>query len=144
MSSVVTLDLDDKNVLKVPKKVTIGFAANEALKKANSLEAKLVEFKSECRTFYVTTAKKMIERSPLGLPIVRNMACLNPKTIATEHSDKQMKMFDNILSKMVRLKLLKTGECDDLIDEHKCFIKFIQQEHKEFMEFSMREGSYEA
>lgn len=142
MSSVVTLDLDDKNVLKVPKKITIGFACNEALKKANLSEAKLVEFKTECRTFYVTTAKKMIERSPLGLPIVRNMACLNPKTISTEHSDKQIKMFDNILSKMVRLKLLKTGECDDLIDEHKCFIKFIQQEHKEeFMEFSMSEGT---
>ena len=139
VSSFSSLDLDDDKVLVTSKKVAIGFAANDILKKLKLSEAKVIEFKTECRTFYATAAKKIIERSPLSRAIVRNMVCLNPKTVSTEDCSALIKKFEIILSKLVALNRLGTDACDDLIKEYKSFIKFVKREHKEeFGEYALK------
>lgn len=131
VSSFASLDLDDDKVLVSSKKVSVGFAANEILKKSSLSEAKIAEFKTECRTFYAKTAKKIIERCPLSRALVRNMDCLNPKTLSIEVTANLLKMFENMLSKLVELNRLESKECDDLITQYKSFVKFVKQEHKE-------------
>ena len=96
VSSALTLDLDDSNILKAPKNVSIGFVAKEALNKTKVSEAKLVEFKTDCQSFYLSTAKKIIERLPLSILLVRNMDFLNPQSIAKKEANVQMKMFEAI------------------------------------------------
>lgn len=83
-SSVLKLDLSTENNdhMKSIKHVTIGFTATEAIKKSDITEANLMEFKSQCKNFYRSVAQKIIQRSPLQFPVVRNLECLNPNNMS--------------------------------------------------------------
>lgn len=80
-ASLLKLDLFCEKDEKNTKHVGVGFAATEALKKADISETKIIEFKSQCKTFYRSAAQKILERSPLMFCLVRNLDCLNPKSM---------------------------------------------------------------
>jgi hypothetical protein len=137
-SSISKIDLHNDNLLKHSKHVSIGFETKDALKAADASEVQIIEFKSQCKDFYRKISQKIIERSPLKYSLARNLDSLNPKTIATKGS-KQHIMFEDVLSEVKDRRLIKSADCDELIKQHKSFVKFVQLEHKdEFKGYDLR------
>lgn len=133
-ASLLKIDLCSEKDEKLTKHVSVGFAATEAMKKVDISEIKMIEFKSQCKTFYRATAQKIIERSPLMFSFVRNLDCLNPKSMMRNSNLKQEKMFEGIISKMSESNLINSADCDDLVDQHRSFLKYVQCDHKEDFE----------
>lgn len=43
-------------------------------------------------------------------------------------------MLENLLSNLTECNIIKSDECGEIIEQHKCFLKHIQSEHKEEFE----------
>lgn len=137
-SCLSNIDLNDEKVLKQSKHISIGFQTREALKAAKVSEVQEIEFKHQCKQFYRKIVQKVIERSPLKYSLARNMDVLNPKTIATAKDSKQHVIFENLLSTMKNCKHVRSADCDALVEEHKCFVKYVQVEHlDDFKEYDL-------
>ena len=73
------LDLAEDDIL-APKKIHLGFAAEDVIIRLGDVEAaKVKTLREEARAFVVATCKKLAIRNPLSYVIVRNSIVFNPK-----------------------------------------------------------------
>lgn len=131
VSSIVELNLNDGNNAKSSKHVSVGFAASEILKNGEFSEVKAVEFRYQCQIFYKAVCEKILERSPLKFPVVRNLDCLNPNTMVNCSQTRQEHMLEDLLSSMTANKLVNSADCDAILQQHKSLLAYIRNEQKE-------------
>jgi hypothetical protein len=117
-STITQLDFDDDSIFIATKHISVGFVIKEELKKANVSDAKLIEFKAQCKDFIKVTARKILARSPLKLKFVRNVDCINPKAIAKDKIQDLSLKFEGVLSKLTETRLVNANDCDELIKQY--------------------------
>ena len=100
---LVDIDVSDETILKTHKTIDIGFATELEVK--NLLSGKKVSekgvlgFKTECREILSKIVTKIEAKSPLEYSVLRNMCCLDPSEITTNH-EACKKRFKRVLEKL--------------------------------------------
>ena len=84
------------------------------------------EFKKECCAKLATLVTKIQDRSPLKYSFVRKLASLDPGLIVVE-LDPAVKMFKQVLKKLVDTKWRKTEQADDILTQYKTFVSEMKQ-----------------
>ena len=130
MSYITKLKLTTEN-LKEVEDVNVNISSKEALKNSSISDVKLAEFKYHCQKMYKATAEKLIDRSPLKLSVVCDLACMSSKNIANETASQLSMKFEGLLHTLNENKLFSSTHCDSLIKEYKSFVSFVRLEHRE-------------
>ena len=131
---IAKLNVIDTTIHMAPSDVDIGFAATDTLTKAvneKKLSSQQVfEFKKECCTMLAAIVSKIQERSPLKYSFARNLVSLDPRLIAAE-PDKVVRMFREVLTKLVDKKWRTPEQADDIWMQYKKLVTEVKQFHKD-------------
>ena len=121
--------------------VDIGFAATNTLqtalreKKVSQLQA--LEFRSECCAMLVAIVTKIQERGPLKYNFARKLASWDQRLIVAE-CESAVKMFKQVLAKLIDTKWRTAEEADTIFIEYKKFVSDANWfHHEKFTEFSL-------
>ena len=97
-------------------KVKIGFAAERILRelKGNKKlsEKQVFEFRMSCKAFLIKMVKKLLEKSPLTYPLVRNMNFLDPRIFIAKRNKESVEKLTRILPIMSEAGRITDDECD--------------------------------
>ena len=106
-------------------KVQLGFQTDrllaEAKKHQSVTELDVMSFRAEALEFLKAVVLKLQEKSPLNFSLVRNMSCLNPKTM-TEKRDLSMRKMKRILQCLCQVKRISDAACDKAYEEYSLFL----------------------
>ena len=132
MSDLIKIDVEDFQNHVPMNKVVIGFAANTALTKASTSEAKLAEFKYRSFLCYKSMVLKLETRttSPCNSSLVIQLCCLNPQFMMN-HPNSTVDKYECVLSSFIENKFVKPIECDDLLKQYKLLLRLLKLQHKE-------------
>ncbi|XP_022241883.1 uncharacterized protein LOC111085825 [Limulus polyphemus] len=117
---IMQVDISSEAIQLPLTKVYIGFYTEKKLKdlKAKNIisERRILEFRVQAKQFLAAMTRKLIDRCPLKYALVRNMECLNPKSMAKdkENSTAKLKRMLSSLSDANRLE----DSCDDILREY--------------------------
>lgn len=122
LASVLKVDVKNTKNHVPLSKVSIGFAAKEALSQSHAEDnvESLDAFRKQCVECYKAVVIKMQDRSPLKYDIVRQLICLNPNYISS-HPNSSITKFEALMSTLIARKLLQPEECDKLLKQYKDF-----------------------
>ena len=139
VSLLLKVDVTNGDVLKSPKHVDVGFSGTHKLKELFSTtkisERQELEFRIDCRTMVISAMKKIVEKSPLKIAVVRNVVCIPPPLMASKPEDCQS-WFSHLLSSLVKCKRLQESTCYRPIKQYDAFIlEVVQPNQHEFKEF---------
>ena len=131
---IAKLNVMDTTIHLAPSDVDVGFAATDTLTKAvneKKLSSQQVfEIKKECCTMFAAIVSKIQERSPLKYSFARNLVSLDPRLIAAE-PDKVVRMFREVLTKLVDKKWRTPEQADDIWMQYKKLVTEVKQFHKD-------------
>lgn len=118
VTALLSADLSDIKNLLPPGEVDIGFKAKSAVKeiKSKASARDIFNFQMESRKFLVTTAIKLMTKSPLKNQLVQCLKWLQPKNIV-EDFDGSLRDLDATLSYLVELGRVSADDCDDIKSE---------------------------
>ena len=117
--------------MKLAKNVWLSFESRYALTASKVSEVKEIEFKFQCKKFYVYAGMKIIERSPLKFKFVQTVDCLNLRTIASASSSALRKKFDGVLEDLVSHRLAPLSNSDSPSEQYCCLISKLKLENLE-------------
>lgn len=120
--SIMEVKFEETN-LRAAHNVDVGFATNVALKVAGKKlqEQKTVNFKRDCRSYYVGMLEKMFQRSPLKHSLTKYITCLNPELVHTS-PETSTKLMKRCLEVMVEGEIISGTEADRVFDEFRKLI----------------------
>ena len=102
----------------VTANIDVGFVATltKAIKEKKLSQLQMYEFKKECCAVVTPNVTKIQERSPLKYNFARKLASLDPSLIVGE-PDTTVKMFKQVLTKLVDTKWRKPEHADGLLTQ---------------------------
>ncbi|XP_063230592.1 uncharacterized protein LOC134535429 [Bacillus rossius redtenbacheri] len=122
--SITNIDLSKNENLLLANQVDIGFAATDALKKVRGqlAEKVVLQFKNDCRSFYVGFLQKVLQRSPLAYSLTRQISCINPELIRSKPNlaEKRIKA---CLELLVEKQQIPGSTADKILQEYQEFIQ---------------------
>lgn len=120
--SIMEVKFEETN-LRAAHNVDVGFATNVALKVAGKKlqEQKTVNFKRDCRSYYVGMLEKMFQRSPLKHSLTKYITCLNPELVHTS-PETSTELMKRCLEVMVEGEIISGTEADRVFDEFRKLI----------------------
>lgn len=127
---LLAIDLDKSDNLKLPKAIDIGFSAKLAVQQSTANAQQKLEFYNQCTTGLKFLCKKLLERSPLKYPIVRNLVCLNPSFMVKNRTSSQEKL-SQILLRLIECGWLSAEECDKVKTQYQQLIADLVSGYKE-------------
>lgn len=84
--ALLEIELSNENLL-TSSEVDIGFAVKAAIKVAGAKdkinEQKLLQFRNDCKNYYIAFIEKLLDRSPLRYALTRYVSCLDPSVVST-------------------------------------------------------------
>lgn len=131
IADLIKIDIEDTSNYLPTRKVCIGFASSEYLKRIDISEAVLSEFKLACQMCYKTIVVKLFKRgsSPCNYKLVSDIICLSPRYMIN-HPNSTIDKFEAVLSKFVHHKFVKMADGDDIMKQYKNTVKFMKEEKK--------------
>ena len=142
-AKIVKLNVMDTGIYVPTDDVDVGFAAratlNKVIKENKVSKRQVVEFRKDCCTMLAAIVNKIQERSPLQYSFARKLMSLDPRLIAAE-PDKVVKMFRELLTKLVDKKWRTPDQGDSAWMQYKKLVSEVKRFHKEkFAEFNFEE-----
>ena len=144
MAKLAKFNTKDKDKHLPIKKVDLGFYTKGTLTKAVAekfiTERQVLDFRSDCREFFLSLLGKLIQRCPLGYPLARSAAALDPVCIATD-LDKSVKLFSRLLEILQKLNanILAPSSCDSALKQYRSFVATMNLENKhEFKHYNCK------
>lgn len=95
VSSLFTLDLQDKKNLRDLKNIDIGFQTKRFLKETKASEADEHKFRLECQTILIKVTEKLLEKCPVKYKTVQGLSSLEPDVIFNQAEQGKLRL--NIL-----------------------------------------------
>ncbi|XP_075744803.1 uncharacterized protein LOC142803566 [Rhipicephalus microplus] len=114
---MLKMDVADPNNHVSSEKVDIGHAAEQVLKAAKVSAKDVFAFRMECKQFFVSTTKKILEKSPLTYHLVRNLSSLDPRQMASKPDD-CLAGFRKVLDALIAVGRLGEHERDSVLGEY--------------------------
>lgn len=111
------IDLSCDSNLKSFESVSVGFGAKSCLKNLKDLDAQ--KFKVDCKKFYISMFKKLMEKSPLNKRIVLGASCLNPTIMSNDTL--RMSRIQVAIEELVVHNQITPAEGDLILREYKRF-----------------------
>ena len=103
-------------------KIDVGLQTENALKNVTSISQKeLLDFKMECKAFLVGALTGILKKSPITYSLVRNMACLDPRLMATD-KQKCHNMFKRLMKLLIAANRVNGSYADQLIEQYDSFL----------------------
>lgn len=84
INGLLRLNVEDVNNHVPLEKVDIGHACEQIIKDSKASQKDVFQFKMECKQFLVAVVKKVLEKSPLKLLLVRSLSCLDPRLMCSK------------------------------------------------------------
>lgn len=139
-SQLARIDIFKEDNLVNPKKIDTGYAVKaiiqELEKNKSASQLQMYQFKNDCKTFLQSILVKLMERCPLKYQLVRYLAALNPKHIASEPEEAEDK-FGKLLGKLLSHRWLDASSCDEANAQYVKLVNDVKLYHKdEFKGFS--------
>ena len=121
-----------KELLVTPSEIDIGFAAKATVDKAfrdkKLSQLQVLEFRKEYEIMLTTTVSKLQERSPLKYSLARKMSSLDPRVMVSK-PEAAIKMFQQVLQRLIEAKWKTSGEADTVLAEYKKFVSEARKYH---------------
>lgn len=139
---MIRLDLDDEKSLITPKKMHLGFAAeDEIVKLGGQTNTEAVDnLKQGAFKFVVAMLEKLQNRNPLASSIVRNSVVFNPKSIASLTSDNLNTRMKYLIAKLVGLQKIQSSLGDKALAQYRDFLsEFVPLNKEKFVSFKRDE-----
>ena len=106
-------------------KVDLRFTADKKIKefiaKSTVSEKRVLQFQMECKEFLMKVVCKLIAKAPIQYSLVRNINCLDPRNMMSDH-DVSITKFKRVLTTLENAKKVLEGECDSLLELFRQFI----------------------
>ena len=119
------LDPADSSIHASHSKIDLGFTADKKIKeliaKATVSEKRVLQFQMECKEFLMKVVCKLIAKAPIQYSLVRNINCLDPRNMMSDH-DVSITKFKRVLTTLENAKKVLEGECDSLLELFRQFI----------------------
>ncbi|XP_070378833.1 uncharacterized protein [Dermacentor albipictus] len=106
------------------EKVDVGHAAEQTVRKTKASQKDVFQFRMECKRFFISVTKKVLERSPLRFPIVRNLSSLDPRQMCTK-PDECLASFRRVLDALITAGRMSEHQRDTVLGE---YTEFLQEE----------------
>ena len=123
VTAVTKVDFECKGNQVDIGKINVRFSASKLLLAKELSDKQKYTFRAECRSFLIAVLKKLLDKSPLKYPLVKNMSWLDPRLMLSQ-KDKT-----NGVTKLTRVLriLCETGrihesKCDTIISEYGKFL----------------------
>mgnify|MGYP003471112127 FL=1 len=123
VTAVTKVDFECNGNQVDTSKINVGFSASKLLLAKELSDKQKYTFRAECRSFLIAVLKKLLDKSPLKYPLVKNMSWLDPRLMLSQ-KDKT-----NGVTKLTRVLriLCETGrihesKCDTIISEYGKFL----------------------
>ena len=124
-ASFKNIDLNEKENMLPLKEIEIGFATEHYIKKLFRQDATtktaVKEFRKGCVLFVKNLLEKILERSPIGHPILKHAGVFDPANIAALPKEKLVKSFKALMSELVELSIVDIGHGDKAIKDFSTF-----------------------
>ena len=119
------LDPADSSIHASHSKIDLGFTADKKIKeliaKSTVSEKRVLQFQMECKEFLVKVVCKLITKAPIQYFLVRNINCLDPRNMMSDH-DVSITKFKRVLTTLENAKEVLEGDCDSLLELFRQFI----------------------
>lgn len=119
------LDPADSSIHASHSKIDLGFTADKKIKesiaKSTVSEKRVLQFQMECKEFLMKVVCKLIAKAPIQYSLVRNINCLDPRNMMSDH-DVSITKFKRVLTTLENAKKVPEGECDSLLELFRQFI----------------------
>ena len=113
------LDPADSSIHASHSKIDLGFTADKKIKeliaKATVSEKRVLQFQMECKEFLVKVVCKLIAKVPIQYSIRRNINCLDPRNMMSDH-DVSITKFKRVLTTLENAMKGLQGDCDSLLE----------------------------
>ena len=111
------LDPGDSSIHAFHSKIDLGFTADKKIKeliaKSTVSEKRVLQFQMECKKFLVKVVCKQIAKAPIHYSLVRNINCLDPRNMISDH-DVSITKFKRVFTTLENAKKVLEGDCDSL------------------------------
>ena len=81
-----------------------------------------LEFRMECKKFFLKLAKKLMDKCPLKYQLMRSLTCLDPALICKDN-ERAISRFRMVLQSLAKAKRVQTEDVDDLLLEFSTFVE---------------------
>ena len=113
------------------KKIDIGFETRRALSEVMDTDSisqrQKAEFLLDCQRFLLAVLAKLIERCPLGYPIVRHAVSLDPVHMV-KNEEESIQSFSNLLQVLQKANWKTSLQCDSILLQYEKFVSVAKKE----------------
>lgn len=124
-ASLKKIDLNKEENMLPLKEIEIGFAAEHYIKKLIRQDATtktaVNEFRKGCVLFVKNLLEKILERSPIGQPILKHAVIFDPANMTRLPKEKLIKSFKALMSELVELSIVDIAHGDKAIRDFSTF-----------------------
>ncbi|CAI6352627.1 unnamed protein product [Macrosiphum euphorbiae] len=83
-TSITSIDVTDKNNIRLSKYIDLGYTTRQALRNTEQINDKdMLKFRLDCSLIFQKFCSKLLDKSPLKYPIVRSITFCDPNIIAS-------------------------------------------------------------
>lgn len=137
VTGMLKIDMDDPNNHIPLEKVDVGHAAEQILKSSKVSAKDAFTFRMQCKQFLVAVTKKILEKSPLRLPLVRGLASLDPRKMCSK-PDECLEGFKKVLNSLIAAKRISDHERDTVLAQ---YAELLQERRHDLQQFERTSDS---
>ena len=122
-AQLLRIDVHKAENLKPVQKIEVGFAVRPHLETAEknkkTTPLQILDFYRGFQMFLQGAVTKLLEKSPIKYPLVRNMQAINPVYLI---NNPESGRFHKILDTLLSHRLLSADTCDEVMKQFKVFL----------------------
>jgi hypothetical protein len=132
-SNIMSVEVTNKENHALQQDVDVGFDAEADVKRLftnkNSSARQVMEFREQCRLFLMKLVGKLTMKAPLKYPLVRHIACLDPRQMSRER-ESSVNHFKNVLRIWRVSERIPFGSsCDVILQQYRDFLDTVVAEN---------------
>ena len=119
MVTLLKIDTSDTNNHTEVSSIKVGFVTDSIPRGigASNRERLVFKFKMNCKQFLIKMVQKLIDKSPICSPLVRNMIVLDPRVFVSLGKQSVVKKLTIVLRHMTQAGRLLEDKCDNVLKQ---------------------------
>lgn len=118
---LISIDIFDKNSYILSKNIDLGYLTRQELKNVKKTDKEVLYFRNDCLLILQNVCKKLLDKSPLKYPIVRDITFCDPSIIDSS-KEKSIKRLKFSLEEFVERKWISGIQADEIDLEFKTLL----------------------
>lgn len=131
ISGLLRLDIEDVSKHVSLEKVDIGHTCQQIIKDCKASAKDVFQFKMECKKFLIAMTKKILDKSPLKLTLVRGLSCLDPRLMCCK-PDECLSSLRKVVDALTAAHRFDEKQRDSVLAE---YTELLQQEKNQLRLF---------